>query len=550
MAGGKCFAEYNALNLYDAIDWIIIANREGIIAVSRFIEDQKTEKKPSEKREASLEGIITRDPGMLEVKEKILRISGTDSPVLITGETGTGKELVAQSIHYHGGRNRGPFVTLNCAAVPENLLESVLFGTVKGAFTGAENKQGLISSADKGVLFLDEIHMVPLGLQAKRLRFLEDYRVRRVGDTAEKPVDVRIVSAMNIDPMEALAKNLIRQDLFYRLSVVSIRLPSLKDRPVDIPVLTDHFIGLYNIKMNRSIKGVSELVMNLFMNFHWKGNVRELKHAIEGAFNLAKGDVITLKDLPEYMVNIKNPSEMIGFSANENLSLEEKVNAYEESLIRNSLAAGCTHAEAARKLGITRQSLRYKMEKYHMNLFFPQWQGAGQTDELYRGAMEIKEKYIKSSILCEIDVSTGENKEIENNILGYQTILEQLKQANRIISTEDPDRIFTIGGGCDVEISPVSYLNRKLEGDLTVLWIDAHGDLNTPESSPSKNFHGMPLRVLLGEGDPGTLAAAFSALCPEQMVMIGQRDLDEPEREYIEKKQNRSDPDRGRQLQR
>ncbi len=174
------------------------------------------------------------------------------------------------------------------------------------------------------------------------------------------------------------------------------------------------------------------------------------------------------------------------------------------------------------------------MKGKHMNLFFPQWQGAGRTDELYSGAAEIRGKYINSPDFYEIEVGTGENKEIENDILGYQTILKQLNLANRVISSEEPDRIFTVGGGCDVEILPVSYLNHKLEGDLTVLWIDAHGDLNTPESSPSKNFHGMPLRVLLGEGDPGTLKAAFSVLRPEQLVMIGQRDLDEPEKEYIE----------------
>lgn len=175
------------------------------------------------------------------------------------------------------------------------------------------------------------------------------------------------------------------------------------------------------------------------------------------------------------------------------------------------------------------------MKERKMNLYFPQWQGAGKTDELYRGAAEIREKYINGCVFCEIEVSTGENKEIENNILGYQTILKQLNQVNTIILAEDPDRIFTVGGGCDVEILPVSHLNHKLEGDLTVLWIDAHGDLNTPESSPSKSFHGMPLRVLLGEGDPGTLETAFSVLRPDQLVMIGQRDLDEPEQDYIEK---------------
>ena len=173
------------------------------------------------------------------------------------------------------------------------------------------------------------------------------------------------------------------------------------------------------------------------------------------------------------------------------------------------------------------------MREKHMNLLFPQWQGAGRTDELLKGAQEIKEKYLDPSGFTEIAVSGGRNETVENDILGYTTILRQLKDANAVIAAEAPDRLFTIGGGCDVEILPVSYLNHKLGGDLTVLWIDAHGDLNTPESSPSKNFHGMPLRVLLGEGDEQILKTAYSFMKPAQLVMIGQRDLDEPEEKYI-----------------
>lgn len=174
------------------------------------------------------------------------------------------------------------------------------------------------------------------------------------------------------------------------------------------------------------------------------------------------------------------------------------------------------------------------MEKRQMNLFFPQWQGAGRTSELLKGALELKEKYIKGHNFIGIEVGEEDNTEIENDILGYEAILQQLKNARTAIAAEAPDRIFTVGGGCDVEILPVSYLNEMLNGDLSVLWIDAHGDLNTPESSPSKCFHGMPLRVLLGEGNPNIIGTAFSALQPAQLVMIGQRDLDEPEQAYIE----------------
>ena len=168
-----------------------------------------------------------------------------------------------------------------------------------------------------------------------------------------------------------------------------------------------------------------------------------------------------------------------------------------------------------------------------MNLFFPQWQGAGRSKELLKGALEIKEKYINTYDFFEVEVNNNENSEVKHNILGYEKILQQLRNAILIIAAEDPDSIFTVGGGCDVEILPVSYLNDKLKGDLTVLWIDAHGDLNTPESSPSKNFHGMPLRTLLGDGNKQIVEVTFSKLLPSQLVLIGQRDLDEPEEDYI-----------------
>ncbi|WP_312353969.1 arginase family protein [Aminipila sp.] len=172
----------------------------------------------------------------------------------------------------------------------------------------------------------------------------------------------------------------------------------------------------------------------------------------------------------------------------------------------------------------------------HMNLFFPQWQGAGKTKELLKGARDIKEKYMDTEKFFEVLVDEEENNQVENDILGYHTLLQQLKAANSIINKEIPDCIFTVGGGCDVEIIPVSYLNHKLSGDLTVLWFDAHGDLNTPESSPSKNFHGMPLRTLLGDGNRQMIQTAFSQLKPAQLLMVGQRDLDEPEERYVKEK--------------
>lgn len=174
------------------------------------------------------------------------------------------------------------------------------------------------------------------------------------------------------------------------------------------------------------------------------------------------------------------------------------------------------------------------MKEKHLNLFFPQWQGAGRTKELLTGAWKIRDQYSNVQDYIAVPVSEEENTEIENDILGYRDILRQLKQANAVIEAENPSSIFTVGGGCDVEIVTVSYLNDLFNGDLTVIWIDAHGDLNTPETSPSKCFHGMPLRTLLGDGNRQMVETAFSKLSPSQLVMIGQRDLDVPEQDYIE----------------
>lgn len=360
-------------NLYNIINSTVpileSSNIIGAIEVSKFIKNQDLNVNAVAKGSYSLKDIITRDPVMLEIKEKILRIAQTESSVLITGETGTGKELIAQSIHKHSRKNVMPFVSLNCAAVPENLLESILFGTVKGAFTGSENTQGLIQKADGGILFLDEIHMMPLNIQAKLLRFLEEHKIRRLGDTEDKFVNVRIISAMNLLPMMAIEKNLIREDLFFRLSVVSINIPPLRQRPMDIPLLVDHFIHYYNETMHCSIEGVSDLVMNLFKEFYWRGNVRELRHVIEGAFNLVNGKSITLKELPDYMVDLNSTSDLTSKSANDdlNINLEEAVKVYERGLICRAIDESSTYAEAARKLGITRQSLRYKIEKFNLD---------------------------------------------------------------------------------------------------------------------------------------------------------------------------------------
>jgi len=347
----------------------ILENGEviGAIEVSKFLDSEQSSKSIKKVQGYSLEDIRTVSPVMLKLKEKILRIAPTDSSVLIWGETGTGKELVAQSIFQHSGRNQGSFVSINCASIPENLLESVLFGTAKGAYTNAVERNGLVQKADKGVLFLDELQMLPLNLQAKLLRFLEERTFRRLGETEEISVDVRVVSAMNMDPLRAIEQNLLREDLFYRLGVVMIKIPPLRERPEDIPVLTEHFIEMNRQQFNRAVEGVSELVMNVFLQYRWKGNVRELRHVIEGAFNILTSNRITLRDLPEYLLDVRESLVNTDVETdNEDAGIDQKVKEYEQRLIRTALDSSKTDSEAARKLKISRQKLRYKLEKYGM----------------------------------------------------------------------------------------------------------------------------------------------------------------------------------------
>ena len=199
---------------------------------------------------------------------------------IIWGETGTGKELFAQSLHSHSSRARGPFVAQNCAAIPTTLLESTLFGTTRGSYTGAENRKGLLKQADGGTLFLDEVNSMDLSLQAKILKAIEEKRFRPVGGEQDVHRDVRIVSAMNVDPITAVREGLLRRDLFYRLGVVQLALPPLRKRPEDIPLLTDFYVEQYNRNMGRAISGVSELVRNALLAYEWPGNVRELRNEI------------------------------------------------------------------------------------------------------------------------------------------------------------------------------------------------------------------------------------------------------------------------------
>lgn len=305
-----------------------------------------------EKRLYTFMDIIGESPEILKVKNIAIRASCTSSPVLIYGETGVGKELFVQSIHTSSPRKNGPFIAQNCAAVPEALLEGILFGTVKGCFTGADDRPGLLELADGGTLYLDELNSMPLSLQAKLLRVIQDGIVRRIGDIKEKYVNVRFIASTNVEPLECVKQGLIRQDLYYRLNVVSLKIPELKNRKSDIPMLTKFFIEKHCKKLGKVNVSISEDAQDCLINYNWPGNVRELEHTIESILNLKEDNLITKDDLPD---NIKSCTSF---------SLQQSIEEYEKRLIKETLLM-CDNniSQAAKKLNIPRQTLQYKLKK-------------------------------------------------------------------------------------------------------------------------------------------------------------------------------------------
>ncbi|KRQ87766.1 Arginine utilization regulatory protein RocR [Caloramator mitchellensis] len=288
----------------------------------------------------------------IKIKEYAEKIANSDSPILIYGETGTGKEVLVDYIHKVGNRRNRPLVVQNCAAVPANLLESILFGTTKGAFTEATDKKGLFEVADDGIIYLDELNSMPIELQGKILRVLEDGMVRRIGGLTEIKVDVRVIASVNTEPFECVNKGFLRRDLFYRLNVFYLKLPELKDRKEDIKELCEYFIKYYNEKFKKHVKGISNEVVEIFYRYDWPGNIRELKNVLESVMNFKDGGVITIEDVPEHLiVNEKGLAEMI----------EE----FEKSKIAEALSLNDYNiSNAAKYLKIPRQTLQYKIKKY------------------------------------------------------------------------------------------------------------------------------------------------------------------------------------------
>jgi two-component system response regulator PilR (NtrC family) len=323
------------------------------------LQDENQALKRQLRRERGFDNFIGESRQMQDIFDTIRKAADGLSNVLVTGESGTGKELVARAIHDESPRRNGPFVSVNCGAIPETLMESELFGHVKGAFTGAvANTVGLFSAAAGGTLFLDEVTEVPSSVQVKLLRAIQEREIRRVGDTRDIKVDVRLIAASNRDVAKAVADGALREDLFYRLNVIPIHLPPLRERREDIPPLVEHFVRLHNRELKRSFKGVDGSTMKILISSTWKGNVRELDNVIEHAMILGEGDWITPADLPRAM---KGDSSIPIAPSDD---LREALRSYEKAHIQSVLLKVDQDKKAAAEvLGVSLSSLYRKIEE-------------------------------------------------------------------------------------------------------------------------------------------------------------------------------------------
>jgi DNA-binding NtrC family response regulator len=303
--------------------------------------------------------LIGKSPAMQKIYDLVERIRDSSGNVLLTGESGTGKELVARAIHYSGSRKGGPFVPVNCAAIPETLLESELFGYKKGAFTDAKaDKKGLISEAREGTLFLDEITELSPLLQAKMLRVIEERQVRPLGDTNSHPIDVRFISASNRSMKELIHQGRFREDLYYRLKVIDIELPPLRERKDDIPLLVQHFILKFG-KESKKVSGVSEETLRILIDYSWPGNVRELENVIQRAMTLSQQETILPEDLPASMIS-ELDEDIVGKGLRKKYSLDQLEKEYIQKVL---IEAGGNKTKAAEILGLDRKTLYRKLEE-------------------------------------------------------------------------------------------------------------------------------------------------------------------------------------------
>jgi two-component system response regulator HydG len=310
-----------------------------------------------------MQNIIGRSSAMISLLETVAHVAPSEATVMITGESGTGKELIAGVIHHNSPRKNGPFVKINCAAITETLLESELFGHEKGAFTGADRrKEGRFYQANQGSIFLDEVSEMPLTMQVKLLRVLQERELTRVGGEKVIPVDVRVIAATNKDLVDLKNKGLFREDLYYRLNVVSLEIPPLTGRREDIPLLAQHFLEIFVEKNNKKIKGFTPKAMDQLVRYDWPGNVRELMNAVERAVVLARTDYLDDQDFSILQPSIQQPTPVLSdFDLIDNISLED---VEKTAILRMLESVAGNKSEAARRLGITRKTLHKKLKKY------------------------------------------------------------------------------------------------------------------------------------------------------------------------------------------
>jgi len=317
------------------------------------------------RKENRFEDILAKSGKMQDIFRTISKVADYKTTVLVTGESGVGKELVARAIHNRSER-AGSFIAVNCGAIPENLLESELFGHKKGAFTDAvQDRRGLFEEASGGTLFLDEIGELPLGLQVKLLRVLEDEKIRRLGEVRDVQVDVRIIAATHRDLMTETKAGRFREDLFYRLNVLPIHVPPLRDRREDIPLLIEHFVHRNNSRLGTEVRGLDSEARRLMYEYGWPGNVRELENTIERAMVLAEGQTVIAADLPERIREARDPVQMQ--LATGELSVKKTTRIIEEILIRRALQkTKGNRTRAAELLEISHRALLYKIKDYQI----------------------------------------------------------------------------------------------------------------------------------------------------------------------------------------
>ena len=350
-----------------------------IRAISQVFEEQQVSQKSSlllnnNVQKSIFAGIIAKSPKMRQIFELIERVSDTDSAVFITGETGVGKELVARAIHFTGARKNMPFVAINCGALTESLLESELFGHEKGAFTGAfKTKSGKFESAHKGTLFLDEIGDVSVAMQVKLLRALQEKKVERVGGTHPIDVDVRVISATNQNIKEKISSHQFRIDLFYRLNVIPIHVPPLRERAEDIPALLEHFLNRLNKNLNRNITEIRPRAIKQLMDYHWPGNVRELENVVEGTYITCDGPIIDRFTFPQYQetllpVPTDDAAEVINTDIPFSAARSRVLKKFEKTYLIEALKRYQGNiSQTAQKTGIHQRTLWRKLKEYGLD---------------------------------------------------------------------------------------------------------------------------------------------------------------------------------------